>query len=247
MDQPPPIALITGAARRIGRQIALELAEHGCDIALHYHRSQSGAEALVPKIEHFGRRAVVLCADLADPDSWAMLIDRTVELLGGLTVLINNSAIYEPMSTETFDLDAWDRTMRVNLTAAAGLVHHARTHLQRGQPGRVVNLCDALTTADGPPVRGFLAYGAAKSALHWLTRAQARELAPSVLVNGVAPGVAVFPEGTNEPTRDRILAKVPLGRTGGARSVAQAVRFLVTEGSYITGHIITVDGGRSLE
>ena len=247
MDASPPIALITGAARRIGRQIAVELAEHGCDVAIHCRQSQTAAETLVPEIERLGRRAIVLCADLADPDSWPMLVERTVEQLGGLTVLINNAAIYEPMSIETFDVDTWDRTMRINLAAAAGLVHHARTHLLRGQPGRVVNLCDARTTPDGPPARGFLAYGAAKSALHWLTRAQARELAPSVLVNGVAPGVAVFPEGTSEPTRDRILAKVPLGRTGGARSVAQAVRFLVTEGSYITGHIITVDGGRSLE
>ena len=247
MSPPPPIALITGAARRIGRQIALELAEHGCDIALHCHQSITEAEALVPALERLGRRAIVVTGDLADSATWPRLIDQTMDRLGGLTVLVNNAAVYEPMSTESFDVQAWDRTLRVNLTAAAGLVHHAAPHLQRGRPGRVVNLCDALATPGHPPLRGHLAYGAAKTALHWLTRAQARELAPRVLVNGVAPGVAVFPETTDPSTRDRILAAVPLQRAGGADCIAGAVRFLVLDAGYVTGHVLTVDGGRSLE
>ena len=236
-------AIITGAARRVGRAIALDLARAGCDVAVHYHRSRNDAVALRDEITGLGRRCCLVPGDLADIATAGRLIAETVEALGGLDVLVNNAAVFAPMSLADFDPDAWQRTMQVNLTAVAALCHHARPHLAASGAGRIVNLCDIA--ADRPWV-GHLAYCVSKAGLVCLTRALARELAPGVRVNGVSPGIAVFPDDYDQATRDRLIGKVPLGRPGSPEDVAAAVRFLVEQGDYVTGQIINVDGGRSI-
>ncbi|MHC4611224.1 MAG: SDR family oxidoreductase [Planctomycetota bacterium] len=236
-------ALITGAAKRVGRAIALELAEAGCDIAAHCHTSRDEGSALRDRIIAAGRRCAVITGDLAETDTPARLIGATVEALGRLDILVNSAAVFGRMSLGDFDLDAWQRTMQVNLTAVAALCHHAQPHLADHAAGKIVNLCDI--SADRPWT-DHLAYCVSKAGLVCLSKALARELAPSVQVNGVSPGIAVFPDDYDQSTRHRLVAKVPLGRPGTPEDIASAVRFLVEHGDYITGQIINVDGGRSI-
>ena len=192
------------------------------------------------------RRAVIIGAVLSDPASWPMVIDETVKGLGRLDILINNASVFltpKPDSIEAFDVKQWESMFRVNLIAPMGLSHHARPHLERGGKGRIVNLCDISARSPWPD---HLAYGASKAALEALTRGLARAMAPDVRVNGVAPGIAVFPDEYPEELRRRLTGKVPLGRPGTPEEVARLVRFLVESGDYITGQIIPIDGGRSL-
>lgn len=236
-------AIITGAGRRVGAAIALELARHGCDIALHYNQSQAECESVARQIRQMSRRCHLLRADLSLPPSWPRVIEECVTALGSLDVFVNNASIFEPMELEAFNLDAWDRTLRINLTAPAALCHYAAGHLARSGYGKIVNLTDIAADI---PWSKHLAYCASKAALVNLTKALAKALAPDVQVNAVSPGIAVFPESYDQDLKAKLIAKVPLKRPGTPQDVAKAVRFLCEDGDYITGQIISVDGGRSL-
>lgn len=236
-------ALITGAARRVGRAMALDLAHQGCNIALHCHQSIHPAESLAEDIRRMSRECHVVQADLADPASWLRIVEDSVRALGSLDILINNASIFGPMSLEAFDLDEWDRTLRINVTAAAGLCHYAADHLARSGCGKIVNLTDI---AADRPWSNQLAYCASKAALVNLTKALAKTLAPRVQVNAVSPGIAVFPEDYDEDVKAKLIAKVPLQRPGTPEDIAKIVRFLCADGDYITGQVISVDGGRSI-
>ncbi len=237
------VALVTGAARRVGRAIALELARAGYDVAVHHHRSHADAASLGDEIAAVGRRVCLVQGDLADADAPARMVAESVRQLGRLDVLVNSAAVFGRMSLEQFDRDAWQRELDVNLTAAAALCHHARPHLAADGVGRIVNICDISADRPWP---GHLAYCVSKAGLVCLTKALARGLAPDILVNGVAPGIAVFPDDYDAKVRSRLTAQVPLGRTGQPEDVAAVVRFLVEDGCYITGQVINVDGGRSI-
>jgi len=236
-------ALVTGAAKRVGRAIALELAGAGCDVAVHYWSSEDEAVGLREQITAVGRRCCLVRGDLGDPDTPGRLVDETVAALGGLDILVNNASVFGRMALEDFDPGEWERDLRVNLTAVAGMCHHARAHLLEGAGGKIVNLCDIAAER---PWKGHLAYCVSKAGIVCLTKALARELAPKVQVNGVAPGIAVFPEYYDEATRQALIGRVPLKRAGSPVDVAATVRFLVERGDYITGQIIPVDGGRSI-
>jgi len=236
------VALVTGGARRVGRAIALELAGAGCDIALHYHRSHGEAQDAADQIRAAGRRCEIVPGDLQRPEAAGEIVERTAAALGGLQILVNNACVFERMTLESFSVDDWDRTMRINVTAPAALAAAARDHLRRAG-GKIINLCDIAADRPWP---GYLAYCASKAALVCLTKALARALAPAVQVNGIAPGIAVFPEEYDEPTRQRLVDEVPLKRVGAPQDIARAVRFLVESGDYITGQILNVDGGRSI-
>lgn len=236
------VALITGGARRIGRAVALRLADSGCHAAIHYHRSADDAAAVAEECRARGVRADVFQADLGAPDFAKDLIESVHAAFGGLDVLVNNAAIFEQMKLSGFDLPAWERTLRINLTAPMAL-SHAAADLLRQTRGRIVNLCDASTAR---PWSDHLAYAVSKGGLETLTKVLARVLAPDVNVVGVAPGVAAWPPEYNQEMRERLLTRVPLGRAGSPEDVASLVQFLLAEGDYITGAIIPVDGGRSL-
>ena len=237
------VALVTGAAKRVGRAIALELASAGYDLGIHCHRSLTEAEELRGRITSLGRRAVVIQADLALPESWPRLVSSCVAELGRLDVLVNNASTFDSLRLDEFTVNAWERTMRVNLTAAAGLCHYAAPRLAAGGAGCIVNLCDI---AADRPFRKHLAYSCAKAGLVALTRALAVELAPRVRVNGVSPGIAEFPESYNAATRERLTAEVPLKRAGTPEDIAKAVRYLAVDAPYVTGQILRVDGGRGV-
>lgn len=236
-------ALVTGAARRVGRAIALELAQAGCNVAVHYLSSKADAADLAEQIATTGRQSCLIRGDLADADTPARLVAEAVARLGRLDILINNAAVFDRISLDQFDYDAWQRVMQVNLTAVAALCHHARPHLASTGAGRIVNICDISGERPWP---GHLAYCVSKAGLACLTKALARKLAPEVRVNGVAPGIAAFPDDLDQDARDRLTARVPMRRAGSPQDVAAAVRFLVENGDYITGQIINVDGGRSI-
>lgn len=240
------VVLVTGAAKRVGRAIAMELASGGCDVAVHYRESASDAEALADRIRRLGRRAITTRGDLADAATWPMIVDATVRGLGRLDMLVNNASRFltdPPDTLDAFTPDAWERMQRINVTAAVGLVHHARVHLAAGGAGKVINLADAGVAR---PWRDHLAYCASKAALANVTASLALALAPAVQVNAVAPGLAAFPESYGDATRARLVDRVPLKRAGTPEEVARLVRFLAEHGDYITGQVIAIDGGRSV-
>lgn len=240
------VALVTGGAKRVGRAIVLALADAGCDVAIHYRRSHAEADELVEQVTRMGRRAVALAADLDDPTTWPVLIRRTVEALGRLDVLINNASLFltdDPDTIEGFDAARWEAMLRTNVTAPVALCHHARRHLAEHGAGNIVNLCDIAADRPWPD---HLSYGTSKAALVAVTRGLARAMAPSIRVNAVAPGIAVFPETYSCDVRRKLTSRVPLGREGSPGEVAAVVRFLVESGDYMTGQILPVDGGRGL-
>jgi pteridine reductase len=240
------VALVTGGAKRVGRAIALELARGGCDVAVHYRRSQAEAEEVVALANGLGRRAIAIDGDLTDPAAWPRIVQRTVDGLGRLDILVNNASMFLPDgadSLEQFDSAVWDEMLRTNLTAPVGLCHHARRHLAAKGMGKVVNVCDIAADRPWPD---HLAYCASKAGLVAVTKALARALAPEVQVNGVAPGIAVFPDAYSSELRRQLVGRVPLSRPGTPEEVALLVRFLVESADYITGQIVPIDGGRSL-
>jgi len=240
-------ALVTGGAKRVGHAIALELADAGCNVAIHYHRSKSDALELAAKIKNLGRRAFAVSGDLDSPHDWDPIVDQSVAALGGLDVLINNASVFSPdescNANHEFNRAHWEMTYRVNVLAPAALCHHARWHLEKDGGGVIVNLSDISAQK---PWGGHLAYCSSKAALNAMTVGLARALAPKIRVNAVAPGIAVFPDDYDEGLRNKLVARVPLLREGTPQEVAKLVRFLCEDGDYITGQIIPIDGGRSL-
>lgn len=236
------VALVTGAARRVGRAIAVRLALAGCGVAVHYCHSAADAEDTAALCRAASGPAATFAADLSNPAAPPELVARVLARFGRLDILVNNASTFEPMTLDQFNLVDWERTLRVNLTAPLQLAYAARTALQAAR-GRVVNLCDSATARAWPD---HLAYIVSKGALEKLTRALARALAPEVNVVGVAPGVAAWPDRYDQATRDRLTARIPLRRAGSPEDVAAAVEFLLRDGDYITGTILPVDGGRHL-
>ena len=240
------VVLVTGGAKRVGRAIVLELAGAGCRVAIHYHRSAQEAAELVAAVSRQGGVATAIGGDLNIPSVWSAIVEQTVSQFGGLDVLVNNASQFEMTGADTldgFDLDRAERMLRTNLLAPLGLCQQAAVHLARSRSGKIVNLCDIW--GDRPLV-DHLVYSVSKAGLAALTKGLAKTLAPAVQVNGIAPGIAVFPESYSEQVRRDLRAKVPLQREGSATEVAGLVRYLVESGDYITGQIIAIDGGRSM-
>lgn len=236
-------ALVTGAGKRVGRAIALELADAGCSVAVHYRSSADEAAQVVQLIEAAGRKAFAVQADLEEPEAPRRIVAETIGRLGRLDILVNNASIFDREDVAAWDDAHWERTMRLNVIAPAMLARAAVEPLRRAGTGRIVNIADILADR---PIRGFGAYCASKAALVSMTKSLARELAPAITVNAVSPGIAEFPEDYDQALRDKLVARVPLQRAGSPREVAQVVRFLVTTGDYVTGQVIAIDGGRSI-
>lgn len=236
------VVLVTGAARRVGRAIALRLARDGCHVAVHYRTAAGEATQVAEQCRACGGRAEAFQADLNDPVAAAGLVRDVVGRFARLDVLVNNAAVFERMTIADFELEVWDRTLRVNLTAPMILTHAAHAALLHAR-GTVVNISDASV---GRPWPDHLAYGVSKGALDTLTRLLARALAPQINVVGIAPGVAAWPDDYDLATRERLTAKIPLERAGSPEDIAAAVHFVLSAGDYISGAIIPVDGGRSV-
>ncbi len=232
--------LITGAARRIGRALALAVARAGGNVVIHHGHSPREADALQREIAALGPRAVVLQADLNEPDQAEALIARANEAMP-LYALVNNAAIFENLNLAATNLDAWERHLRINLTAPFLLCKAFAAALPTGDPGRILNLLDWRALRPGAD---HLPYTISKAGLAALTRSLAIELAPRIIVNALALG-AILPPSDGRAKRG-ILRSVPAGRWGELEEVEKAAIFLLSGPAYITGEIIHVDGGRHL-
>jgi pteridine reductase len=243
MSDVPKVALVTGAAKRVGRAIALTLARAGYDIAFTYLSSESDARRLVADVESLGRRAKMIRADLTQPQEAAESIGAVVDAeFRRLDVLVNSASLYLAADLRHTTLDVMRRLTAIHVESPLLLCQRFEPML-RAARGHVVNMVDLLAER---PWAAYLPYSASKAALWNLTLGLARDLGPDVTVNGIAPGVVEWPDDYPQADRERYLKRVPLGRSGTPDDVARLVRFLVTDGSYVTGQIVRLDGGRSI-
>jgi pteridine reductase len=239
-----PVALVTGAARRVGATIARCLHAAGYDLALHCHRSRAELDALIGELESTRRGSTLaLQAELADATQLPALIDAAIARFGRLDGLINNASAFYPTPLGTITPVQWDELFAANARAPLFLAQAAAPHLA-ARRGAIVNLVDIYAEQ---PLAQHSVYTMAKAALAALTRALALDLAPDVRVNGVAPGAVLWPEaGKAAADRQRLIARTPLQRAGTPEDVAGAVLWLLRDATFVTGQIIRVDGGRSL-
>ena len=237
------VALVTGGAKRVGRAVVERLAAGEFDVAFTYLTSDADAAELRSRLELSGTNALAVKADLTHAQRAADTITAAVAgRFGRLDVLVNNASQYEPATLDDTDLALARRMMAIHFESPL-LLCKAFAPLLRSARGHVVNMVDLLAERPWPK---YAAYCASKAALWNLTLSLARELAPEVTVNGIAPGVVEWPDDYPEEERQKYLKRVPLARPGTPQDVAEAVHFLCTAGTYITGQIIRLDGGRSL-
>jgi pteridine reductase len=238
------VALVTGAARRIGATIARTLHAAGADVAIHYRGSVDEAQALVAELNGLrADSAAAFAADLTDVTAIAILAAQAGRWRNQLDVLVNNASSFYPTPAGTITEAQWDDLVGTNLKAPLFLSQAALPALRDGG-GVIVNIIDVHASH---PLRDHPVYGPAKAGLAMLTRSLAKDLAPDVRVNGVSPGAILWPENDmSDDTKAAILKQVPLARPGDPEDIAGAVLFLVRDATYVTGQIIAVDGGRSV-
>lgn len=235
--------LITGG-KRIGAAVALELAAHGMDVALSFNRSETEAESAAYDIRQGGRRSFVIRADLSRGEECARLVDDAASQLGRLDVLINMASVYAEVPLEETNEARWDAVLDVDLKAAFLCAQAAIPHLKKAGGGRIINFTDWVAASGRPRYKGFVPYYVAKTGVIGLTEALALELASDqILVNAIAPGPILAPEGTSEEESKAVEDATPLGRWGGEAEIVAAVVFLIESG-FVTGETIRVDGGR---
>jgi pteridine reductase len=238
------VALITGAARRIGAAIARTLHAQGANVAIHYRESGEAANAVAADLNAMrADSAATFAADLTDLASLNHLVDDVSAWHSRLDILVNNASSFYPTPVGEITEDQWDDLIGTNLKAPLFLSQAALPALREAR-GVIINIVDVHSQR---PLRNHTVYGPAKAGLAMLTRSLAKDLAPEVRVNGVSPGAILWPEnGMSGATKDTILEQIPLGRPGTPDDVANAVLFLAKDADYVTGQIIAIDGGRSI-
>jgi pteridine reductase len=236
-------ALVTGAAKRVGRAIALAMAGRGMDIVVHYKNSAPEARATGLAVEGLGRRAVVVQADLAQQEEVEALADRATRAFGKIDVLVNSAALFYRTPLEKITAQDWEQFLRVNLTGPFLLARRVGLEMRRRGEGKIINVADVAGIA---PWAEFLPYSVSKGALITLTKGLAKALAPEVQVNAVAPGSVLLPEEYGDKEREAIVRATLLKRIGNPADVANTVLFLLEGSDFITGQVVVVDGGRSI-
>ena len=239
-----PTALVTGAAARIGASIASRLHERGCDLVLHYNSNRSGAERLAAELNEVRPGSVAsLQADLSTPSGVDKLAGRVRSAFARLDVLVNNASRFYPTPIGESQPWQWEDLLNSNLRGPWFLVQALLAELQ-ASGGSIVNIIDVHAQR---PMRDHSVYCISKAGLAMMTKALARELGPAVRVNGVSPGAILWPESEPAEAEKRsILGRTALGRLGEPADIASAVVYLALDAPYVTGQILAVDGGRSL-
>jgi len=236
------VALVTGAGRRLGRAMARALAERGMTLAIHHHASAAGADELRREIVGRGGRATCFAADLADPAAAAELPRRVAAELGRLDVLVNSAAVMRRIPFEETTPAQYDELLDLNLKSVFFCSQGAAPAL-RAARGKIVNMADLSGVQPWP---GFAAHSISKGGVVMLTRVLALALAPEVTVNAIAPGAVLVPEEYDAEERERLARSTPLGRLGDPADVTAALLYLLEGGDFVTGDVLTVDGGRHL-
>ncbi|MDX1682095.1 MAG: SDR family oxidoreductase [Phycisphaeraceae bacterium] len=253
MSQPePPVALVTGGARRVGRAVALELGRAGWDVAITYRTSGEAAEEVVNELEAMGRQALAIEVDFNNPGPAAETVGEAIEsTFGRLKALVNNASCFDPSPLADVDDATLDRNLNVNARSPLKLIQRLGGLLADGadpdEPatiGRIVNFIDIHVL--GEPLAGYLAYNCSKAMLREITQTAAVELAPHVTVNAIAPGVVAWADHYTEEMKENYMERVPLGRPGTPDDAAATVKYLVCDAHYCTGQVIRLDGGRFL-
>jgi pteridine reductase len=237
------VVLITGGAKRVGAATCRRLHAAGANLMLHYRVSAGEARLLQAELNHQRKDSVALIqADLLDVAKLPSLVDQTVQRFGKLDALINNASSFFQTPVGEITPAAWEDLIGTNLRAPLFVAQAAAPALKKTQ-GSIVNITDIHAER---PLKNYVVYSVAKSGLVGLTRSLARELAPEVRVNAVAPGPILWPddETFDELSRQRIISHTPLKREGTPEDIAKAVHFLIAEATYVTGETINVDGGR---
>jgi NAD(P)-dependent dehydrogenase (short-subunit alcohol dehydrogenase family) len=233
-------ALVTGAAKRIGRSLALALAEEGADVAITFRSSEAEAQATVAAIREYGGRATAVYCDLGDPACVRSTVDATIGELGKIDLLVNNAGMFETLPLESITLEQWDAMLNTNTRGPFLMAQAVHAELKHRQ-GRIVNI-GSLGGLHPWETHGH--YCVSKAALHMLTRTMAKAWGPEICVNCVAPGMIV--NGEVDPGYEHFVEKTPMRRNGTPDDVAAAVLFFATGPRFITGQVLSVDGGLGL-
>ena len=239
------VVLVTGGAKRVGAAIVRRLHREGADVMLHYRGSEREANALRSELNAARANSVALVqADLLDLAGLAEIVRNAVNRFDRLDALVNNASAFFPTPVGEMTQATWESLIGTNLRAPLFLSQAAAPHLKKTN-GAIVNITDIHAER---PLKNYVIYSIAKAGLAGLTRSLARELGPEVRVNGVAPGPIAWPEdgSFDEVARQRVVSNTILRRTGDPDDIARAVYFLIAEAPYVTGQIIAVDGGRSI-
>ncbi len=233
-------ALVTGGAKRIGRRLALTLAEAGADVAITYRGSAADAEQTAAELQALGVKALAIACDVGSEASVQAAVATAVAALGGLDLLVNNAGAFETAALESLTVDQWDAMFSTNTRGPFLVAKAAHPHLKAAH-GRIVNI-GSLGGVHPWPTHGH--YCTSKAALHMLSHTMAKAWAPEISVNCVAPGMIVF--GEVNPAYESFARKTPMQRNGSAEDVAAAVLFFATGPHFITGQLLAVDGGLGL-
>ena len=239
------VVLITGGAKRVGATICRRLHRAGASVMLHFRSSAGEARLLQAELNHVRPKSVALIqADLLDVAKLPSLVEQTVQTFGRLDALVNNASTFYQTTIGDIGIDDWNNLIGTNLEAPLFLAQAAAPALKKSQ-GSIVNITDIHAER---PLKSYVVYSVAKAGLVGLTRSLARELAPDVRVNAVAPGPILWPdeEVFDEIARQRIISHTPLRREGSPDDIAKAVHYLLAEAPYVTGETINVDGGRHI-
>jgi pteridine reductase len=240
------VVLITGGAKRVGATICRELHAHGANLMIHYNTSKQEAKALQAELNLQRPDSVSLIqGDLLNMAIASSLVNEANKHFGRLDILINNASIYEPTEIGNINEENWHDLIGSNLKAPMFLAQAAAPTLKKHH-GCIINITDMHIEH---PKKGYVVYSVAKAGLVTLTKSLAQELSPEVRVNAVAPGPVLWPENNpqfDEVYRQRVISQTLLKRVGKPTDIAKAVKFLAADAPFITGHVLTVDGGRSL-
>jgi len=240
------VVLITGGARRVGAEIARTLHGQGMNLVIHFRSSKDDAHGLQSELEKRRAHSVALVqVDLLDTDGLTGMVEEAVAAFGRLDALVNNASSFYPTPVGTATAHQWDDLIGTNLKAPFFLSQAAWPHLRKAH-GCIINIADIHGER---PIKRYPIYSAAKAGLVMLTKSLAREMAPEVRVNAIAPGTIMWPEGeaeVDEAQKQEMLARIPLKRSGSPEDIARTALFLIRDATYVNGQVIAVCGGRTV-
>jgi NAD(P)-dependent dehydrogenase (short-subunit alcohol dehydrogenase family) len=237
------VALVTGAGRRIGREIALTLGRAGACVIVNYNHSRSEAQATVAEIKACGADAVALQADVARPAQVRRMFGAVERRFGRLDLLVNNAGVFFPVKWDQLTEKHWDQILSVNLKGPFFCAQEAAKLMQRRKRGQIINISSLGGIQAWPD---YIHYCSSKAGLIMLTRCMAKALAPGIRVNSIAPGTILFPEEKRTRMIESVIRSTPLKKAGCGKDIARMVLHLACHGDFITGQIFPVDGGKSI-